>query len=224
MSKGLEKTAAGSELVDGLAVAAGSARPTRGHAFVGRALPAGYPESPQAKFSVTEFLRPMTTKPNALAWLSLSAIVIALDQLSKWWALHALQPAGMPHPVIPGFLNWTLAFNRGAAFSFLASGDGWQRWFFVALAVVISAVLVIWLARTARRDWRTALPLALIVGGAIGNLIDRLHAAQVTDFIQVYYRQWSYPVFNVADCGITVGAVLLIAFGMFSGKPADRVR
>jgi signal peptidase II len=160
----------------------------------------------------------MNPKPNALSWLLLSAVVIVLDQLSKWWALAALQPAGMPHPVVPGFLNWTLAFNTGAAFSFLASSDGWQRWFFVLLAVVISAVLVVWLYRTPRRDWKTAMPLALIVGGALGNLIDRLHAAQVTDFIQVYYREWSYPVFNVADCGITVGAVALVVFGLFAGK------
>jgi signal peptidase II len=160
----------------------------------------------------------MHPKPNALPWLLLSLLVIGLDQLTKIWALHALQPAGMPHPVIPGFLNWTLAFNTGAAFSFLAQSDGWQRWFFVVLALVISAVLVVWLARTARRDWRTALPLALIVGGALGNLIDRLHAAQVTDFIQVYHQQWSFPVFNVADCGISVGAVLLILFGFRSGK------
>ena len=160
----------------------------------------------------------MNPKPNALSWLLLSAVVIVLDQLSKWWALVALQPAGLPHPVIPGFLNWTLAFNTGAAFSFLANSAGWQRWFFVLLAVAISAVLVVWLSRTPRRDWKTAMPLALIVGGALGNLIDRLHAAQVTDFIQVYYRQWSYPVFNVADCGITVGAVMLVAFGLFAGK------
>lgn len=166
----------------------------------------------------------MTPKPNALSWLLLSVAVIVLDQLSKFWALSALQPAGVPHPVIPGLLNWTLAFNTGAAFSFLASSAGWQRWFFVVLALVICAVLVIWLARTSRRDWRSALPLTLIIGGAIGNLIDRLHAAQVTDFIQVYYRQWSYPVFNVADCGITVGAVLLVAFGLFAGKPAGGVR
>jgi signal peptidase II len=164
------------------------------------------------------------TKPNALPWLWLSAIVIALDQLSKWWALHALAPAGVPHSVIPGFLNWTLAFNRGAAFNFLADGSGWQRWFFVVLALVICAVLLVWLARTPRRDWRTGLPLGLIVGGALGNLIDRLHAAQVTDFIHVYFRQWDYPVFNVADCGITVGAVLLIVFGMFGGKSGDGVR
>jgi signal peptidase II len=154
----------------------------------------------------------------------LSVLVIGLDQLTKLWALHALQPPGMPHPVIPGFLNWTLAFNTGAAFSFLAEGTGWQRWFFVVLAVAISGALVVWLARTPRRDWRTALPLAFIVGGALGNLVDRLHAAQVTDFIQVYYRQWSYPVFNVADCGITVGAVLLILFGLRSGKGAGDVR
>ncbi|EIL88930.1 lipoprotein signal peptidase [Rhodanobacter fulvus Jip2] len=164
------------------------------------------------------------TKPNALPWLWLSAIVIVLDQFSKWWALHALAPAGVPHSVIPGFLNWTLAFNRGAAFNFLADGSGWQRWFFVVLALVICAVLLVWLARTPRRDWRTGLPLGLIVGGALGNLIDRLHAAQVTDFIHVYFRQWDYPVFNVADCGITVGAVLLIVFGMFGGKSGDGVR
>ncbi|SFK23112.1 signal peptidase II [Rhodanobacter glycinis] len=162
-------------------------------------------------------------KPNALPWLLLSVVVIALDQLSKWWALTGLQP-GVPHPVIPGFLNWTLTFNPGAAFSFLAMSGGWQRWFFVVLAIVISAVLVVWLARTARRDWRTALPLALIIGGALGNLIDRLHAAQVTDFIDVYYRNWHYPVFNIADCGVTVGAVILVVFGLFGGTEKGGVR
>ena len=161
----------------------------------------------------------MPTKPNALPWLLVSVLVIALDQLSKWWALNALQPAGVPHPVIPGFLNWTLAFNTGAAFSFLAQSGGWQRWFFVGLAVVISVALMIWLARTARREWRTALPLALVIGGALGNLIDRLHASQVTDFIQVYYRDWYYPTFNVADSGICVGAVLLILFGLRQPAP-----
>lgn len=166
----------------------------------------------------------MRPQSHALPWLLLSAAVIALDQLSKWWALATLPPAGMPHPVIPGLLNWTLAFNTGAAFSFLADSAGWQRWFFVLLALAISAALVVWLARTPRRDWRTALPLALVIGGALGNLIDRLHAAQVTDFIDVYYRQWHYPVFNLADCGITVGAVLLVAFGLFAGKPNGDVR
>lgn len=165
----------------------------------------------------------MIRKSNALPWLLLSALVIALDQLSKLWALRSLEP-GLPHPVIPGFLNWTLAFNPGAAFSFLADGSGWQRWFFVVLAAVISIVLVVWLARTPRRDVRNAVPLALIIGGAIGNLIDRLHASTVTDFIQMYYHQWSYPVFNLADSAITVGAVLLIAFGLFAGKSSGTVR
>lgn len=161
----------------------------------------------------------MTSKPNALPWLLLSALWIVFDQLTKWWAVTALEPIGMPHPVIPGLLNWTLAFNRGAAFSFLDQSGGWQRWFFVLLALAISGALVVWLARTARREWRTALPLALVIGGALGNLIDRLHASQVTDFIQVYYRDWYYPTFNVADCGICVGAVLLILFGLRQPHP-----
>lgn len=166
----------------------------------------------------------MSNKPNALSWLWLSALVIVLDQATKGWALSALQPAGTPHPFIPGFLNWTLAFNTGAAFSFLADSAGWQRWFFVGLAIAISVALLVWLRRTDRRDWRTALPLGLIVGGALGNLIDRLHAAQVTDFIQVFHQDWYFPVFNVADCGITVGAVMLIVFGLFTGKPDGAVR
>lgn len=160
----------------------------------------------------------MSSNSRALPWLLLSVFVTVLDQLTKVWALHSLTPAGTPHPVIPGLLNWTLTFNPGAAFSFLGHSSGWQRWFFVALAVVISSVLVVWLSRTPRRDWRTALPLALVIGGAIGNMIDRLHAAVVTDFIQVYWHQWSYPVFNVADCGITVGAVLLVVFGLFADR------
>lgn len=160
----------------------------------------------------------MHPKPNALPWLLLSVLLIALDQLTKWWALAALQPPGLPHPVIPGFLNWNLAFNTGAAFSFLAQSGGWQRWFFVVLAVAITVALVVWLTRTARREWRTAAPLSLVIGGALGNLIDRLHASQVTDFIQVYYRDWYYPTFNVADCGISVGAVLLVLFGLRSSS------
>ncbi|MDF3981996.1 signal peptidase II [Luteibacter sp. PPL201] len=155
-------------------------------------------------------------RPNALSWLWLAAAMIVLDQLTKWWALTALQPAETPHPVIPGLLNWTLTFNTGAAFSFLADSAGWQRWFFALLAVGISVALSVWLARTPRRDWRTALPLALIVGGALGNLIDRLHAAKVTDFIQVFIGSYPFPVFNVADSAISVGAVALIVFSLFA--------
>jgi len=156
-------------------------------------------------------------RPDALPWLALSLAMILLDQLTKWWAVSSLQPE-IPHPVIPGVLNWTLTFNTGAAFSFLAGSAGWQRWFFVLLAVVISVMLSVWLARTARRDWRTALPLALIVGGALGNVIDRLHAARVTDFISVFIGSYPFAVFNVADAAISVGAVALIVFSLFTGS------
>ena len=152
---------------------------------------------------------------NALPWLLLSLVVIALDQLTKSIVLRELAPY-QPHAVIPHVLNWTLAFNTGAAFSFLAGGSGWQVWLFGILAVIVCIALIVWLACTPRDDWRTALPFALIVGGALGNLIDRLLRGQVTDFIQVYWRTWSWPAFNVADSSICVGAIALIVFGLFA--------
>ncbi|MEO8802675.1 MAG: signal peptidase II [Rudaea sp.] len=156
----------------------------------------------------------MIKSKNALVWLALSCGVIAADQLTKALVLASLQPY-IPHPVIPGFLNWTLAFNTGAAFSFLAGQAGWQRWLFTALAIIVTAALVHWLTQTPRRDWRTAVPAALVIGGALGNLIDRVRLGQVTDFIQVHYQQWAFPSFNVADSAISVGAVLLVWFGLF---------
>ena len=113
-----------------------------------------------------------TAKPagNALPWLALSAAIIVLDQLTKTIVLAHLEPY-VPNPVIPGVLNWTLAFNTGAAFSFLADAGGWQRWGFAALAVAICSALVVWLARTPRGDWRTALPLGLILNEAITNAL-----------------------------------------------------
>ena len=166
--------------------------------------------------------RIFTNRRSALPWLLLSLVVIALDQLTKYVVLHALEPY-VPQPVIPGLLNWTLAFNTGAAFSFLHDQAGWQRWLFSLLAVAVSAMLVRWLAKLPRDDWRNALPVALVIGGALGNLIDRVRAGQVTDFIEVYFRTWSFPAFNVADSAISVGAVLLLWFGLFSAKK-DSVR
>jgi signal peptidase II len=157
----------------------------------------------------------MNSNPNRFAWLWLSFGVIVLDQATKALALHTLLPY-VPHPVIPGLLNWTLAFNTGAAFSFLAQHPEWSRWLFSLVAIAVSAVLVRWLVQTPRGDWRTALPLALVIGGAIGNLIDRLRAGQVTDFIQVYLGSWPFPTFNVADSAISIGAVMLVAFGLFA--------
>lgn len=152
-----------------------------------------------------------------LAWLSVSAVVIAADQATKWIAETSLTYA-VEVPVFPG-LNWKLLYNLGAAFSFLSDQGGWQRWFFSILALVISGVLSVWLYRTERSDWPTALPLALIIGGAVGNLVDRLRLGHVVDFIDVYYRDYHWPAFNVADSSIFVGAALLILFGF---KETDR--
>jgi signal peptidase II len=159
----------------------------------------------------------MSTPPNALRWLLLSATIVVLDQVSKLLVLanFSLHESRV---LIAGLLNFTLAFNDGAAFSFLQGAGGWQRWFFTLLAVVVSAVLVVWLKRTPRHDWRSALPLALVLGGAIGNVIDRMRLGHVVDFIDVHYGSWSFPAFNVADSAISVGAVLLIAFGLFGSK------
>ncbi len=165
----------------------------------------------------------MISENNALGWLWISAAVIALDQFTKYIVLGALQPF-VPHPVIPGFLNWTLAFNTGAAFSFLADHPELARWIFSVIAVVVSVVLARWLAKTPRGDWRSALPLALVIGGALGNLIDRVRFGHVTDFIQVYYQQWAFPSFNVADSAISIGAVLLVWFGLFSHAKREGVK
>jgi signal peptidase II len=102
----------------------------------------------------------------------------------------------------------------------LSDAGGWQRWFFTVLAVVVSSVLIVWLKRTDRGDWPTALPLALVVGGAIGNVIDRVRLGHVVDFIDVHYGSWSFPAFNLADSAISVGAVLLLAFTLFGSKSA----
>jgi len=165
----------------------------------------------------------MAATPNALPWLGLSGLVVALDQATKAVALSALNPYE-PHTVVPGLLNWTLAFNRGAAFSFLAGEDGWQRWLFTAIAIGVSVLLAYWLSRTARRDWANALPLALIIGGAIGNLADRIRFGHVTDFVQVHWHDdWYFPAFNVADSAISVGAVMLVLFGfLLGGKAAPK--
>jgi signal peptidase II len=165
--------------------------------------------------------RMFARRRGGIIWLWLALLVVVLDQFTKHIVRTHLQPY-LPHPVIPGFLNWTLAYNTGAAFSFLADQQGWQRWLFSALAIAVSALLARWLAKTPRADWRTALPLALVIGGALGNLIDRLRAGHVTDFVQVYFGAWAFPSFNVADSAISVGAVLLIGFGWLAHRETSR--
>ena len=152
--------------------------------------------------------------PNALSWLALSVLLIGVDQWTKWLAVGHLSYQ-QPMPVFSGFWNWTLTHNTGAAFSFLAQAGGWQRLFFLALALIITIGLVFSLARTARRDWWAALPYSLIIAGAIGNVIDRARLGYVVDFIQWYWRDFYWPVFNVADCCIVVGAVMLVLSGLF---------
>jgi len=158
---------------------------------------------------------PERTGRGALAWLGLSLALVIADQVTKWIAVGALD-YNDPVPVLPG-LNWTLLHNYGAAFSFLSDQPGWQRWFFTVLAIVISAVLTVWLARTPRTDWRTAAPRALIIGGALGNLFDRIRLGYVVDFIDVYWQQHHWPAFNVADSAMSVGAVAMIVLSVSAG-------
>ena len=149
-----------------------------------------------------------------LKWLWLSGLVIALDQSSKWLA-ERLLVLGQPVPMLPSF-NLTLLYNTGAAFSFLAQAGGWQRWFFLLLSLAISIVLVTWIGRLQRGQTLLAVALSLILGGAVGNLIDRLAHGHVIDFIDIYYNHWHWPAFNVADLAITVGAILLVLDNLYS--------
>ena len=151
--------------------------------------------------------------PNALSWLSLSVLMILLDQATKWVAVAFLE-FQRPVPFVPGIWNWTLTHNTGAAFSFLADAGGWQHWFFVILATMVSLALGIGLRQTPRGDWRTALPFALVISGALGNVIDRLRFGYVVDFVQWYWRDFHWPVFNVADSCIVIGATLMILFSL----------
>jgi len=141
-------------------------------------------------------------------WYALAVTVVLLDQLSKYAASEWLTYA-RPLPLTPWF-DLTLHHNSGAAFSFLSSAGGWQRWLFTILALLVSAALLQWLRRLPSARWLLALALALILGGALGNLIDRLLLGYVIDFISVHYRDWYFPTFNIADSAISVGAALVI--------------
>ena len=147
-------------------------------------------------------------------WLSGSVIV--LDQVTKFLA-ETLLTFHQPVPVLPSF-NLLLTYNTGAAFSFLAGAGGWQRWFFLGLGSLVSIGLIVWLRRLKPTETRLATALALILGGAIGNLIDRAWLGQVIDFIQLYYQHWYWPAFNLADSAITLGAALLVLDSLWSGR------
>ena len=156
-----------------------------------------------------------------ITWMVVALTVIIADQLTKWaiieWvALYEKIP-------LNSFLNLTHQRNTGAAFSILADAGGWQRWFFIVLSAGVSCVIAVWLWRI-RNDGQALLAagLALVLGGAVGNLIDRIMLGYVTDFIQVWFGSWAFPSFNVADAGICVGAALLIIDALFFSGREER--
>ena len=156
-----------------------------------------------------------------LKWLVLSLLAVVLDQVSKWVVDSSMQ-LYQSIPLVPYF-NLTYVRNTGAAFSFLSEAGGWQRWFFAGLAIVISIVIAVWLARLKQHETLLAVALSLVLGGAIGNLIDRLAYGYVLDFLDVYYQTWHWPAFNIADSAITLGVVLMLleSFGLVGSKQSE---
>jgi len=151
---------------------------------------------------------PRMTLPRFGAWLLLAGLIIALDLWTKQLATENLE---LYRPVpIRDWLNLTLAHNTGAAFSLLADGDGWQRWFFIVFAAGISIFLLIWLWRQPLSARALPVALMLLLGGAVGNLVDRIRLGYVVDFIDVHYNNWHWPAFNVADSAIVIGVILML--------------
>ncbi len=156
-----------------------------------------------------------------LKWLWLSLLAVILDQASKLVIDSSMQ-LYESIPVMP-FFNLTYVHNTGAAFSFLSDAGGWQRWAFAGLALGISIVIAVWLTKLQKHETLLAVALSLILGGAVGNLIDRLAYGYVIDFLDVYYGNWHWPAFNIADSAITLGVALMLAesFGLAGSKELD---
>ena len=151
----------------------------------------------------------------ALRWLWCSFAIVVADQSTKLAAVKMIEP-GSPVEVLPT-LDLVLAYNPGAAFSFLSTAGGWQRWLFIGLALAICAFIFHWLRGLPRHARRLPLALSLILGGAVGNVIDRVHIGAVVDFIDFHVGEWHWPAFNVADTAICIGAALLV-LGMFRSE------
>lgn len=171
------------------------------------------------KGRLTKTPKSVANGSRAFIWYLLALIVLVVDQWTKWLAETNLT-FNEPVSVIEPFLNWTLAYNYGAAFSFLADAGGWQKWFFSGLALVMSIALIVYLAKAPRQAKLLSFGLALVLGGAVGNLIDRLLHGHVIDFIHVHYADvWNYPIFNIADMGICIGvAIIIIDMIFLEGK------
>jgi signal peptidase II len=140
-------------------------------------------------------------------WLWIAVLVCVADQATKFLALEYLRAGDV---VLTSFFKFSLAFNTGAAFSFLAGAGGWQNLFFVGIAIVVSIVILVMIRRLGSSDVQVAVALTLVLGGALGNVIDRVRLGYVVDFIDVHYQSWHWPTFNVADSAITLGAILLL--------------
>lgn len=147
-------------------------------------------------------------KHSALPWLLLSALIILVDQYSKYYAMHHLQFLN-PTSINP-FFNLVLNFNLGAAFSFLSLASGWQRWFFVGIALAVCTFILIWMRHTPRNHYLLSIGFALIFGGALGNVWDRIRFGYVIDFIDWHIQTWHWPTFNLADSAICIGVGLLV--------------
>jgi len=149
-------------------------------------------------------------------WLILSIVIIVLDQVTKFYAVQSLVLHESKY-IYDGF-NLTLMYNSGAAFSFLSDAGGWQRWFFISASCFISIVIVIWMYNSLTKGRWLLFALAFILGGALGNLWDRLTLGYVVDFIEVYYKDLYWPAFNVADSAITIGAIMLVLDTLFTDR------
>jgi len=155
-------------------------------------------------------------KNTGLKYLSLALLFVVLDQATKIWILNTLE-LYQDINVLPIF-DITHVHNYGAAFSFLSDAGGWQRYFFTIIAVVVSVLLTLWMYQTPLKQKMLLTSYALILGGAIGNVMDRINYGYVVDFIHFYYQGWSFPAFNVADIAISCGAFLLILDAIFEHK------
>lgn len=163
----------------------------------------------------------MLAKRSGLIWLVLTAVVLVLDWVTKTMVVDAMT-LRQSIDVLP-FFNITYVHNYGAAFSFLSDAGGWQRHFLSAIAIIISVLLLWWLKKLPANQTRLACAYSLILAGALGNLYDRIHYGYVIDFIHVYYKDWHYPAFNIADCAICIGAGLLLIDAFMSGSKKESV-
>jgi len=153
-------------------------------------------------------------------WLGVALAVLLVDQLTKLWIMEQFSYGASE--ALTGFFNLVHVHNYGAAFSFLNNEGGWQRWAFSFFALVVSVVIVIWISRLSPQQKLEGYALALILGGALGNLYDRVTLGYVVDFLDFHWSAVHFPAFNIADAGISVGALLLILDGFLNNRPSDR--